>query len=78
MYTRNLPEIMPEAQVADFLGLSLKGFRNYRRSGAGPPYCQLGRSVVYRRADVESWLLSRRVVPGDHDPAANATASEPA
>lgn len=38
-------------------------FRNWRIAGKGPPYHKVGRLVRYRRADVEEWLASHRVVP---------------
>lgn len=29
----------------------------------GPPYIKIGRSVYYRRGDIEAWIAAHRVVP---------------
>lgn len=32
-----------------------------RHNRVGPPFIKLGRSVRYRRADIEAWLQERRI-----------------
>jgi excisionase family DNA binding protein len=46
--------------AASYLGISTSTLAKLRLSGTGPAYCKLGRRVVYRAADLEAWLESRR------------------
>ena len=56
--------IMPEALVAELLGIEVKTLRNQRSSGHGPVFIRRsGRGVLYYAADVEAYLLSRRTTP---------------
>jgi predicted DNA-binding transcriptional regulator AlpA len=50
---------MNEQQVAECLNMSTAVLRKWRRLGGGPKYLKIGRSVRYRREDVETWLSSR-------------------
>lgn len=36
----------------------------WRHKGIGPAYYRLGRKIVYRAADLNAWVASRRVEPG--------------
>jgi hypothetical protein len=45
----------PEAAAA-FLSLSTQRLAKWRLSGGGPKYCKVGRSILYRRDDLEAWL----------------------
>jgi predicted DNA-binding transcriptional regulator AlpA len=45
--------------AAHFIGLSQSTLAKLRLGGNGPPYCKLGRRVVYRREDLGVWLESR-------------------
>ncbi|WP_082512417.1 helix-turn-helix domain-containing protein [Afipia sp. Root123D2] len=47
-------------QVADLTGLSRSSLAKKRCDGSGPAFFKIGRAVKYDRADVESWILSRR------------------
>lgn len=49
------------AAAAEFLDLSDAYLRLLRARGEGPPYCRLGRRVVYRRADLDAWASRFRV-----------------
>jgi predicted DNA-binding transcriptional regulator AlpA len=57
--TTNDPITLNAAQAAGVLGLAPSTLAKLRLSGDGPVCCKLGRSVVYRRADLEAWLESR-------------------
>lgn len=48
--TRDLAELVqkPESSV-----------RHWRQQGTGPAYFRLGKSVRYRREDVESWIAEQ-------------------
>lgn len=50
------------AEAARVLGVAPKTLRNWRSLGSGPAYVELGsRQCVYRPADLDSWLLSKRI-----------------
>jgi predicted DNA-binding transcriptional regulator AlpA len=55
-------EYLTTRQVAELTGLSVQFFEMGRSRDAGdqPPYCRVGRRIVYRRSDVEQWLASRK------------------
>ena len=44
--------------VADLLKVSRRTLHRWARLQKGPPSIKIGRSVHYRRASVEQWLLS--------------------
>ena len=53
-------------EAGEFLGFtarSLAVFRCTHRHAI--PYFKVGRKVFYQRSDLEAWLASRRMVPGD-------------
>lgn len=43
-------------ELPKFTGLSASFFEKGRVYGYGPPYRKVGAKVIYRLADVESWL----------------------
>ena len=45
--------------AALLLGLSESTLAKLRVNGNGPTYCKLGRRVVYRAEDLQSWRESR-------------------
>ncbi len=54
-------ELLTVADVAAMTRLSTGTLRYWRHVGsAGPPSVKLGRRVLYRRADVETWLKEAR------------------
>ncbi len=55
-------EFITEAQLAEYLDLSIKTLRNWRSKGEGPPHRPVARGVViYEIAAVDAWI--RRVKP---------------
>jgi predicted DNA-binding transcriptional regulator AlpA len=54
-----LPKVISAKAAARFVGLSASTLAKLRLNGNGPAYCKLGRRVVYRVSDLESWLESR-------------------
>jgi hypothetical protein len=57
----------PEA-AAGFLSLTTQRLAKMRLQGDGPQFCKIGRSILYRRADLESWLAAHsRVSTSDQD-----------
>ena len=49
----------PEA--AKVSRLSVPTLERLRLKGDGPPFIKAGKSVIYRRADLDAWLASRLV-----------------
>jgi predicted DNA-binding transcriptional regulator AlpA len=58
MRSENLTTI----EAAAWLGLAKSTLEKARVTGAGPMFLKLGRAVRYRREDLESWALARKVV----------------
>ncbi len=56
----NIPIVLNADQVANRLGLSVSTLAKMRLSGAGPAYSKLGRRVVYKPEDIESWIAANR------------------
>ena len=54
------PLVLNTEQVADRLGLSTSTLAKMRLSGGGPAYSKLGRRVVYRPEDLETWIAANR------------------
>ncbi len=52
-------ELLHAADVAELLGIPVATLANWRASGKGPPYLQVGRHVRYRTVDVETWIAGR-------------------
>ena len=57
----NQTEILDTPEAASYLKLSAVTLERRRIQGDGPPYCKLGKSVRYRRADLDAWLASRLI-----------------
>lgn len=53
-------QLSPE-QAAKVVGRSAATLYTWRRRGTGPRYLQVGGKITYLRADLESWLHSRRI-----------------
>jgi excisionase family DNA binding protein len=51
--------VLPTETAATYLGLSPKTLETLRTRGGGPPFLKLGRRVVYRKADLDTWLAAR-------------------
>ena len=54
--------------ITDHEGAALSGFkvqtlRNWRHKGIGPPYSKIGRAVRYDRAELISFIETRKVTP---------------
>jgi predicted DNA-binding transcriptional regulator AlpA len=48
-------DVLTEAEVASWLGISRDALRGRRRRGTGPPYIRFGRTIRYPREDLERW-----------------------
>jgi hypothetical protein len=47
-------------EAARRLGIASSTLAKLRQKGAGPAFCKLGRRVVYRLADLESYLAAHQ------------------
>ena len=66
-------DIVRPLEAAEYLTLSVQRLAKLRLEGDGPRFIKIGRSVVYRRADLDSWLRSRtRNSTSDCGPGAHA------
>ncbi len=47
------------AEAARYLGMSTSTLNKWRMFSTGPRYMKMGRSVLYRKEDLDSWMESR-------------------
>ena len=47
-------------EVADYLGVSLQTFKDWRKHGRGPLGYRVGKYAKFRLSEVDEWLASRR------------------
>ena len=60
MMTLNITLVLDAKEAANQLGLSVSTLAKMRLYGTGPSYSKLGRRVVYRPVDLESWVDKNR------------------
>lgn len=63
-------EYLTEKEVANLIKRALPTLRNERHLRRGIPYVKCGRSIRYIKADVEAYMLSRRITPENEGAAA--------
>jgi predicted DNA-binding transcriptional regulator AlpA len=57
---RKTREVLTEAEVSEWLGLSQPTLSRLRRTGSGPAFVRLSaRRIGYRRGAVQTWLDER-------------------
>lgn len=56
--------IMSVEEVAMLLDVTSHTLAIWRTENKGPAYARLGRSIFYRRSDVEEWIANNVVRPG--------------
>lgn len=65
MTTELEPRALNEAQAARYIAMSRSFLRKARMNGhrhtPAPPYCRIGRKILYLRADLDAWLERHRV-----------------
>jgi len=54
---------MKPADVAAFLGVSLRTLSRWHALRVGPARCKVGRTVLYRRKAIQSWLAQNETQP---------------
>lgn len=54
--------LVDEREAASILCYSVRALQNWRCRGGGPDFVKVSsRSVRYRRADLEKWIMARTV-----------------
>lgn len=59
-----LPENMREREAAKYLGISRSALAKSRMSNSrhdGPIYAKVAGCIIYRRSDLDAWLVSHLV-----------------
>ena len=64
---RQATPMMSNAECAKFLGIAPDTLVKYRCHGKGPTPHKIGRRIVYRERDVESWLAKHRMAGFEND-----------
>lgn len=49
-------ELLTTEQLAELLDIKPNTIEIWRLKGVGPRFCKLGRTVRYKREDVENWI----------------------
>jgi excisionase family DNA binding protein len=49
-----------EQETAAYLNVAVGTLRRWRAEGSGPPALRVGRTIRYRRSDVDRWLERER------------------
>ena len=55
-------DLITEASYADMRAVSVRTIQRERALRIGPPFIRLGRSIYYRPAAIDAWLLAQEQV----------------
>lgn len=58
------PDLLTTEEVAEWLRTSAATIRYWRHLNQGPPGFKVGRRVLYRREDVETWISQQQEADG--------------
>jgi hypothetical protein len=56
-----VPRYLSPKNASRYTGIAVKTLESLRRSGFGPSFSVAGRSILYDRLDLDSYLAARRV-----------------
>jgi len=59
---KNLPDLINQSELANYLNKSEAWCERARWLGIGPPFVKLGRSVRYRFSDVKEYVDSNLIL----------------
>ena len=48
--------VLTEEQASKYLEVAPQTLANWRNRREGPPYCKIGRRVMYRLPDLDRWV----------------------
>lgn len=54
-----IADLIPENEYAAQRGVSVRTVQRERAQRMGPPFIKLGRTIYYRPAAIEAWLLAQ-------------------
>ncbi|MBF0185323.1 MAG: helix-turn-helix domain-containing protein [Magnetococcales bacterium] len=57
-----------QAQAAEYLQLAEATLEKMRCRGDGPKFAKLGRTVIYRKQDLDAWIESRVIASTSQTP----------
>jgi excisionase family DNA binding protein len=57
--------LLTQQQLADELQVSMRTLERWRQEGTGPAFVRVGRSLRYRRSDIDAWLERQRRSQGE-------------
>jgi len=57
------PKIIPEAEAAAELKLTVPTLQGWRSRRRGPAWLKIGRKIFYTRVDLDRWLSTQRHSP---------------
>jgi excisionase family DNA binding protein len=60
--------LLTSQEAAEVLRLSERTLERLRVTGDGPAFSKLGRRVLYRETDLETWVSGRRVASTSERP----------
>lgn len=66
MTTQNDDPMLSAAEAAAYMGRKESTLARDRMLLRGPRYCKLGRTVRYRRSDLDAWIDARVVHTNDN------------
>jgi excisionase family DNA binding protein len=52
-----------EQETAEYLHVAVGTLRRWRAEGTGPPALRVGRTIRYRRSDVDAWVERQSKLP---------------
>ena len=55
--------LMPTDHAAAYCGCSPSTFKTFRSQQRGPAYYRTGKRVLYKPADLDAWLETKRIDP---------------
>ena len=51
-------DVLKDREAAEYTGCSVSTLAKRRMTGDGPRFIKIGRSIRYRRGDLDAWLAS--------------------
>ncbi len=58
--TEDTRHVLIARDAAEYLGIAQQTLAKLRWAGTSPPYFKIGRQVVYKRVELDTWLATRR------------------
>lgn len=61
----SIQDLITEADYAALRRVSVRTVQRERMLRSGPPFIKLGKSIFYRPASIEAWLISQEQTPAN-------------